>query len=99
MNMIVDQPAVPHQPPGPASGRPDDELRDMRDRKPNLRTRISLRSSGLLAGIRFHPMSPLARLRVAIQRGMDSGPTDVIMDKIWAMIRARNSDVGLQAVR
>jgi hypothetical protein len=37
----------------------------------------------------------LARLRAAIQRGIDSGPTDATMDQIWAKIRARHPDAGL----
>jgi len=39
------------------------------------------------------PDEQLARLRTAIQRGIDSGPADVTMDEIWARIRARNPDV------
>ena len=37
----------------------------------------------------------LARLRAAIKRGVDSGPTDATTDKIWAKIRARHPDAGL----
>jgi hypothetical protein len=33
----------------------------------------------------------LARLRAAIRRGLDSGPTDATMDQIWAKIRASSS--------
>jgi hypothetical protein len=29
----------------------------------------------------------LARLRAAIKRGVDGGPTDATMDQIWAKIR------------
>jgi hypothetical protein len=32
----------------------------------------------------------LARLRVALQRGIDSGPADVTLDQIWAKIDARH---------
>jgi hypothetical protein len=31
----------------------------------------------------------LARLRVALQSGIDSGPADATMDQIWAKIRSR----------
>ena len=37
----------------------------------------------------------LARLRAAIQQGIDSGPADVTMDQIWAKIRARHPDAKL----
>jgi hypothetical protein len=37
----------------------------------------------------------LARLRAALQRGIDSGPADVTMDQIWAKIRARHPDAKL----
>jgi hypothetical protein len=37
----------------------------------------------------------LARLRAAIQLGIDSGPADVTMDQIWAKIRARHPDAKL----
>jgi hypothetical protein len=46
----------------------------------------------------WHELPPdeqLARLRAAIQRGVDSGPADVTMDEIWARIRTRHPDVGL----
>jgi hypothetical protein len=36
-----------------------------------------------------------ARLRAAIRRGVDSGPTDATMDQIWAKIRARHPDAEL----
>jgi len=45
------------------------------------------------------PDEQLARLRGAIQSGMDSGPADVATDEIWAKIRARNPHIGLQSVR
>jgi hypothetical protein len=35
------------------------------------------------------PDEQLARLRAAIQRGVDSGPSDLTMDEIWARLRAR----------
>jgi len=38
------------------------------------------------------PEEQLARLRAAVQRGIDSGPADVTMDEIWAKIRARHPD-------
>ena len=44
---------------------------------------------------RLPPDEQLARLRAAIQRGVDSGPADVTMDEIWARIRTRHPDVGL----
>jgi hypothetical protein len=34
----------------------------------------------------------LARLRAAIQRGIDSGLAHVTMDEIWVKIRARHPD-------
>jgi hypothetical protein len=34
----------------------------------------------------------LARLRTAIQRGLDSGPAMVSMDQIWTRVRARHPD-------
>ena len=37
----------------------------------------------------------LARLRAAIQRGIDSASSDITMDEIWAKIRARHPDAGL----
>jgi hypothetical protein len=37
----------------------------------------------------------LARLRSAIQRGVDSGSTNLTMDQIWAKIRARHPDAGI----
>jgi hypothetical protein len=37
----------------------------------------------------------LARLRAALQRGVDSGPAGVTMDQIWAKIRARHPDAKL----
>ena len=37
----------------------------------------------------------LARLRAAIQRGIDSGVAHVTMDEIWAKIRARHPDAQL----
>jgi hypothetical protein len=36
------------------------------------------------------PEEQLARLRAAIERGIDSGPTHVAMDEIWAKLRARH---------
>jgi hypothetical protein len=37
----------------------------------------------------------LARLRAAIRRGIESGPSDLTVDQIWARIRARHPDAGL----
>jgi hypothetical protein len=37
----------------------------------------------------------LARLRAAIKRGVDSGPTDATVDQIWANVRTRHPDAGL----
>ena len=37
----------------------------------------------------------LARLRVAIQSGLDSVAADITMDEIWAKIRARHPDAKL----
>jgi hypothetical protein len=37
----------------------------------------------------------LARLRAAIRRGIESGPSDMTVDQIWAKIRARHPDAGL----
>lgn len=37
----------------------------------------------------------LARLRAAIERGADSGPTHISMDEIWARLRARHHDAKL----
>ena len=34
----------------------------------------------------------LARLRAAIERGVDSGPAHVTMDEIWARLRAYHHD-------
>ena len=41
------------------------------------------------------PDVQLARLRTAIQVGLDSGPASVTMDELWARLRARHSDAGL----
>jgi hypothetical protein len=41
------------------------------------------------------PEEQLARLRAAIERGVDSGPADVTMDEIWAKLRARHRDAKL----
>ena len=41
------------------------------------------------------PEEQLARLRAAIQQGIDSGPADVTMDQIWAKIHARHPDAKL----
>jgi hypothetical protein len=41
------------------------------------------------------PEEQLARLRAAIERGIDSGPTDVTMDEIWAELQARHHDAKL----
>jgi hypothetical protein len=43
----------------------------------------------------LRPEEQLARLRAAVQHGIDSGPADVTMDEIWAKIRARHPDAGL----
>jgi hypothetical protein len=37
----------------------------------------------------------LVRLRAAIRRGIESGPSDMTVDQIWAKIRARHPDAGL----
>jgi hypothetical protein len=37
----------------------------------------------------------LARLRAAIRRGVESGPSDMTVDQIWARIRARHPDAEL----
>ena len=37
----------------------------------------------------------LARLRAAIRRGIESGPSDMTVDQIWAKIRARHPDAEL----
>ena len=37
----------------------------------------------------------LVRLRAAIQQGVDGGPSDLDMDKIWNRIRARHPDAKL----
>ncbi len=37
----------------------------------------------------------LARLRAAIRRGIESGPSDMTVDQIWAKIRARHPDAAL----
>jgi len=44
------------------------------------------------------PEEQLARLRAAIECGVDSGPAPVTMDEIWARLRARHHDAKLQAV-
>ncbi len=41
------------------------------------------------------PVEQLARLRAAIQRGLDSGPAELNMDQIWTRIRARHPDAKL----
>jgi hypothetical protein len=41
------------------------------------------------------PEEQLARLRAAIERGIDSGPAHVTMDDIWDKLRARHSDAKL----
>jgi hypothetical protein len=41
------------------------------------------------------PEEQLARLRAAIERGVDSGAADVTMDDIWARLRARHHDAKL----
>ena len=41
------------------------------------------------------PDEQLARLRAAIERGVDSGPTQLTMDEIWARLRARHHDAKL----
>jgi hypothetical protein len=41
------------------------------------------------------PDEQLACLRAAIQRGVDSGPSDLAMDEIWARLRARHADAKL----
>lgn len=41
------------------------------------------------------PEEQLARLRAAIERGMNSGPADITMDEIWAELRARHPDAKL----
>ncbi len=35
------------------------------------------------------PEEQLVRLRAAIDRGIESGPTDLTVEQIWARIRAR----------
>ena len=37
----------------------------------------------------------LARLRAAIERGIESGSSDLTMDEIWSRIRARHYDAEL----
>jgi hypothetical protein len=44
------------------------------------------------------PGEQLARLRAAIRRGIESGPSDLTMEQIWARIRARHPDASLWAV-
>ena len=41
------------------------------------------------------PEEQLARLRAAIERGVDSGPAQVAMDEIWARLRARHPNAKL----
>ena len=41
------------------------------------------------------PEERLARLRAAIERGVDSGQAQVTMDEIWARLRARHHDAPL----
>lgn len=41
------------------------------------------------------PAEQLARLRAAIQRGVDSGPGELTMDQIWAKLQARHGDANL----
>ena len=41
------------------------------------------------------PEEQLARLRGAIERGVDSGAADVTMDEIWARLRVRHHDAKL----
>jgi hypothetical protein len=44
------------------------------------------------------PEEQLARLRSAIQRGVDSGPSNLTMDQIWALLRARHPNAKLLAI-
>ena len=37
----------------------------------------------------------LTRLRSAVQRGIDSGPSDLTMDQIWSKLRARHANAKL----
>ena len=37
----------------------------------------------------------LARLRAAIERGVNSGPAHITMDEIWARLRAHHHDAKL----
>ncbi len=41
------------------------------------------------------PEEQLARLRAAIQRGIDSGASKLSMDDIWAKVAARQGDAKL----
>jgi hypothetical protein len=41
------------------------------------------------------PKARIARLRAAIERGVDSGPAHLTMDEIWARLRARHHDAKL----
>ena len=41
------------------------------------------------------PEEQLARLRAAIERGVNSGPAKLTMDEIWAKLRARHHDAKL----
>jgi hypothetical protein len=41
------------------------------------------------------PEEQLARLRAAIQHGVDSGPAKLTMDEIWATLRDRHLDAEL----
>jgi hypothetical protein len=48
--------------------------------------------------VRWNALPPdeqLARLRAAIQHGVESGPSDLTMEQIWARIRARHPDASL----
>lgn len=41
------------------------------------------------------PEEQLMRLRAIIERGVESGPSNLTMDQIWAKLRARHSDAKL----
>ena len=41
------------------------------------------------------PEEQLARLRAAIERGVNSGPAKLTMDEMWAKLRARHRDAKL----
>ncbi|MGH6815964.1 MAG: hypothetical protein ACREC6_09680 [Hyphomicrobiaceae bacterium] len=61
----------------------------------DIQPKAAMNSDELARWNALPPEQQLKRPRAAIRRGVESGPANMTMDRIWAKLRARHPDAKL----